>query len=155
LANLPIWPVLAGWISSNAVAWAPTFAFEPGLSRRERDDEEGRRDFRGRSLLINLLRVIHIAGLAGLSAAVLAGGGNLREWGGLMLVSGIGIIALDAWANPLYFRQAKGVGTLLKVALVVVMMTWEPARLPLFWFLLACSVALSHAPGRIRHRQLY
>jgi hypothetical protein len=125
------------------------------LSRRERDDEEGRRDFRGRSLLINLLRVIHIAGLAGLSAAVLAGGGNLREWGGVMLASGIGIIALDAWANPLYFRQAKGIGTVLKIMLVGLMMAWEPGRQPLFWFLLAFSVALSHAPGRIRHRQLY
>ena len=135
--------------------WAPTFASGPGLSRRERDDEEGRRDFRGRGLLINLLRVIHIAGLAGLSAAVLAGGDNLRAWGGVMLVSGIGIIALDAWANPLYFRQAKGVGTLLKIALVGVMMSWEPARQPLFWGLLAFSVALSHASGRIRHRQLF
>ena len=28
-------------------------------------------------------------------------------------------------------------------------------RLLLFWFVLAFSVALSHAPGRIRHRQLF
>jgi hypothetical protein len=31
---------------------------------------------------------------------------------------------------------------------------WEPARLILFWFVLAFSVVLSHAPGRIRHRRL-
>jgi hypothetical protein len=90
-----------------------------------------------------------------LSAAILAAGGALAQWAALMLVSGLGIIALDAWANPLYFRQAKGVGTLLKLALVGLMMAWEPGRQPLFWFLLAFSVALSHAPGRIRHRQLY
>jgi hypothetical protein len=90
-----------------------------------------------------------------LSAAILGAGGALAQWATLMLVSGLGIIALDAWANPLYFRQAKGVGTLLKLALVGLMMAWEPGRQPLFWFLLAFSVALSHAPGRIRHRQLY
>jgi hypothetical protein len=49
--------------------------------------------------------------LAGLSAAILAGGGALSQWAMLMLASGVGIIGLDAWANPLYFRQAKGVGT--------------------------------------------
>ena len=134
---------------------APTFASGHALSRKDRDEEEGRRDFRGRSLLINLLRVVHIMGLAGVSASVLAAGPGLREWAGLMLITGLGIIALDAWANPLYFRQAKGIGTLGKLALVGVMMVWEPARLVLFWFLLAFSVALSHAPGRIRHRQLF
>ncbi len=134
---------------------APTFASGPALARRERDEEEGRRDFPGRSLLINLLRVFHIAGLAGLSAAILAAGGGLHQWAVLMLVTGLGIIALDAWANPLYFRQAKGVGTLFKLALVGLMMAWEPGRQPLFWFLLAFSVALSHAPGRLRHRQLF
>lgn len=125
------------------------------MARRERDEEAGRRDFPGRSLLINLLRILHVAGLAGLSAAILGAGAGLEQWAALMLGSGLGIIALDAWANPLYFRQAKGVGTLLKLALVGLMMVWAPGRLPLFWFLLAFSVALSHAPGRIRHRQLF
>ena len=125
------------------------------MSKRDRDDEPGRRDFPGRSLLINLLRVFHVAGLAGLSAAILAGGGAMSQWATLMLASGVGIIGLDAWANPLYFRQAKGVGTLVKLALVGILMSWEPGQPPLFWFLLAFSVALSHAPGRIRHRQLF
>lgn len=122
---------------------------------REAKEDDGHRDFPGRGLLINLLRVFHIAGLAGVSSVVLAGAGGAAQWGGLMLVSGLGIIALDAWANRLYFRQAKGLGTLLKIALVVLMLLWEPGRLTLFWFILAFSVALSHAPGRIRHRQLF
>ena len=86
---------------------------------------------------------------------VLGTAGGAGNWGGLMVISGLGIIALDAWANPFYFRQAKGLGTLLKLALVVLMVIWEPGRLALFWFILAFSVALSHAPGRIRHRQLF
>jgi hypothetical protein len=122
---------------------------------REKSSDDGHRDFPGRGLLINILRVFHIASLAGISAVVLAGGGHAERWGMLMLVSGLGIVALDAWANPFYFRQAKGLGTLLKIALVVLMVAWEPGRLPLFWFILAFSVALSHAPGRLRHRRMF
>ena len=129
---------------------APTFASEPVLR-----DDDGHRDFPGRGLLINVLRVFHIAGLAGISAVVLAGMGGAPHWGGLMLVSGLGIVALDAWANPFYFRQAKGLGTLLKIVLVLLLVVWEAGRLPLFWFVLAFSVALSHAPGWLRHRQLF
>ena len=118
-------------------------------------EADGHRDFPGRGLLINVLRVFHIVGLAGISAVVLAGMGGAAQWGSLMLVSGLGIVALDAWANPIYFRQAKGVGTLLKTLLVLLLVMWEAGRLPLFWFLLAFSVALSHAPSRVRHRRLF
>jgi len=131
---------------------APTFASEPALRDRE---DDGHRDFPGRGLLINVLRVFHIAGLAGISAVVLVGMSGAANWGALMLISGLGIVVLDAWANPLYFRQAKGLGTLLKLGLVVLLVVWEAGRLPLFWFVLAFSVALSHAPGRLRHRQLF
>ena len=133
---------------------APTCASGPALARRSDDEEEGRRDFRGRSLLINILRMIHVGGLAGLSAAILAAGGDAARWGTLMFVSGVGIVALDAWANPMYFRQAKGVGTLGKLGLVALMVAWEPGRVGLFWFVLCFSVLLSHAPGRLRHRRV-
>lgn len=132
---------------------APTCGSGPVL--REQKSDDGHRDFPGRGLLINLLRIVHIAGLAGISAVVLAGAGGAAGWGATMLLSGIGIIALDAWANPCYFRQAKGLGTLLKIVLVVLLVASEEARLPLFWFVLAFSVALSHAPGRLRHKQLF
>ena len=122
---------------------------------REAKEDDGHRDFPGRGLLINVLRVFHIAGLAGVSAVGLGSAGGAESWGGLMVVSGLGIVALDAWANPVYFRQAKGLGTLLKIALVILLVAWEQGRLPLFWFVLAFSVALSHAPARMRHRQLF
>ncbi|NJD34923.1 MAG: hypothetical protein FIA96_08845 [Betaproteobacteria bacterium] len=122
---------------------------------REKKAGDGHRDFPGRGLLINILRVFHIGGLAGLSAVVLGGAGGAAQWGGTMLISGLGIIALDAWANPFYFRQVKGLGTLLKIALVVLLVVWEPGRLALFWFVLVFSVLLSHAPGSLRHRQLF
>jgi hypothetical protein len=118
-------------------------------------DDDAHRDFRGRGLLINVLRIFHIVGLAGISAVVLAGAGGAAHWGATMLISGLGIVALDAWANPCYFRQAKGLGTLLKIGLVLLMVVWEGGRQALFWLVLAFSVALSHAPARLRHRRLF
>lgn len=118
-------------------------------------EDDGHRDFPGRGILINILRVFHIAGLAGVSSVVLAGNSGAESWGTLMVVSGLGIVTLDAWANPDYFRQAKGLGTLLKVGLVLLLVAWEEGRLPLFWFVLAFSVTLSHAPGSVRHRKLF
>lgn len=129
---------------------APTVASGPVLRK-----DDGHRDFPGRGLLINILRVFHIVGLAGISAVVLAAADGAAHWGALMVVSGLGIVALDAWANPAYFRQAKGLGTLLKIALVILMVAWDAGRLPLFWCVLVFSVALSHAPGRLRHHQLF
>ena len=41
--------------------------------------------------MINVLRIIHIAGLAGISAVVLAGAGGARGWGAVMLISGLGM----------------------------------------------------------------
>ena len=52
-------------------------------------EADGHRDFPGRGLLINVLRIVHIAGLAGISAVVLAGAGGARSWGAAMLVSGL------------------------------------------------------------------
>jgi len=47
--------------------------------------------------------------------------------------------------------DALGVAHRVLVALLVM---WEAGRQPLFWFVLAFSVALSHAPGRVRHHVL-
>jgi hypothetical protein len=124
--------------------------------------EDPHRDFPGRSLLISLCRIGHVAGLAGVSAWVL-GGSVLQDAGlivhgaafaFLLVASGLGILSLDAWSNPIYFRQVNGLSMLFKLGLVVAMILWSEMRLPLFWLILIYSVAVSHAPGRIRHRRL-
>ncbi len=115
------------------------------------------RDFGGRRLLLSLLRVLHIIGLAGLSAALLGDGVrfNAAVWGPLMAGSGLAIVMLDRWSDPAYFHQVKGLVALLKLALVVVLALVEPLRLPLFWGLLVFSVLMAHAPGSIRHRRVW
>jgi len=118
------------------------------------DRETERRTFPGRRVVLSVLRVLHMIGLAGLAAALLGNAGQMHVWGGLMAISGLCILAIDRWSDPTYFAQVKGLVALSKIALVLVLVLWEPLRLPLFWFLIAYSVALSHAPGSIRHRRI-
>lgn len=129
---------------------APTFACVPVLFRTDHH-----RDFPGRGLVINALRIVHIAGLALLAASILGAAGDMKLAAGTMLASGLGIVVLDAWANPAWFRQMAGIATVFKLVLVALLFSGEAARVPLFWVVLAFSVALSHAPRRLRHRQLF
>ena len=118
--------------------------------------DDAHRDFPGRIVLINLCRIGHVAGLAGVSAWVLAGAAmDVRLFATLLVTSGLGIMALDTWSNPLYLRQVSGLAMLCKMGLVIVMLLSDELRLSMFWIILIYSVAISHAPGRIRHHRLY
>lgn len=119
------------------------------------DEDDEHRDFGGRRLLLSILRVLHIVGLAGLSAALLGNAGAAAQWGLLMAGSGLSIVILDRWSDRHYFHQIKGLAALLKIALVLLLISVELLRLPLFWLMLVFSVAMSHAPGRIRHRRVF
>lgn len=129
---------------------APIFGCVPALSATEQ-----RCGFPGRRLAVNALRVAHVAGLALLAASLLGAAGGMRFAAGTLLISGLGIIALDVWANPAWLRQVAGIATLFKLGLVALLFSGDVARVPLFWIVLVFSVALSHAPGSVRHRRLF
>ena len=112
------------------------------------------RDFPGRRWLNLSLRTAHIAGIVLLGAALL-GAGELPPGAWLTFISGLGMFAGDAWANPAHVREVAGFGVLVKLALVAVMALYPPASLPLFWTILVVSTLLSHAPGNLRHRRLF
>ena len=119
-------------------------------------DEDGRRDFPGRLLLLSLLRVAHLVGVVG-SGAVLLGAQPLAGSGiyALVLVcSGMGIVLLDCWTNPDYLRQVSGLGILLKLLLLAAAVLLAGLVEPVFWAVLVGSVLLSHAPRRLRHRMV-
>ena len=60
-----------------------------------------------------------------------------------------------AWTNPGHVREVAGCGVLLKLVLVALMAFVPALALPIFWIILVLSTLLSHAPGALRHRQLF
>ncbi|HYO27178.1 MAG TPA: hypothetical protein VER68_02810 [Azonexus sp.] len=112
------------------------------------------RDFPGRRQINLSLRTAHLAGIVLLGAALL-GAGEITTGAWLTLLSGIGMFAGDAWANPAHVREVAGFGVLVKLVLVAVMALYPPVALPVFWGILAISTLLSHAPGALRHKRLF
>lgn len=133
--------------------WAPTFA--SGRALRSDGENPARRDFRGRRLIINLMRATHLVALAGFAAAVLAAGPDGWRWAIVLMLSGGSMMALDAWSEPGYLRQLQGLAMLVKLLLVMAMILWHDVQMALFWLLIVYSALLSHAPGRIRHWRVF
>ena len=112
------------------------------------------RDFPGKRWLNLALRTVHLFGLVLLGAALL-GAGSISTGAAVTFASGVAMFAIDTWANPAHLRETAGFGILLKLALVGLMALQPDWALSIFWFVLALSTLLSHAPGNFRHRQLF
>jgi len=112
------------------------------------------RDFSGKRWLNVALRTMHLAGIVVLGGG-LFGAGDVGLGAAITFFSGLGMFAIDTWANPGHLREVAGFGVVVKLALVG-LMAWQPGiALPLFWLVLVLSTLLSHAPGAFRHRQLF
>jgi hypothetical protein len=118
---------------------------------RQRDNV---RDFPGKRWLNLGLRTVHIAGIVLLGAALISG--TDAGLGAIVtFVSGLGMFASDTRANPSQLREVAGFGVLVKLALVALMALQPMLAIPVFWLILVISTLLSHAPGNLRHRQLF
>lgn len=118
---------------------------------RQRDNV---RDFPGKRWLNLSLRTLHIAGIVLLGGALL-GGADTSSGAWLTFVSGVTMFVSDTWANPAQLREVAGFGILFKLLLVALMAIQPGFALVLFWLILALSTLLSHAPGPLRHRQIF
>jgi hypothetical protein len=108
--------------------------------------------FPGRSVLINLLRTLHVAAMVGCGAGILTASpfADWNYYAYALLGSGLCILCLDRWANPAYFRQLDGLIVVVKL-LFFAMLMWLLGAVPAFWVALVISVLTAHAPGRLRH----
>jgi len=107
-------------------------------------------------MLINLLRAAHLVGVVGIGHVLLSGRqlAGAQGYAYLLVGAGLGIMALDRWSNPDYFRQVNGLAVLAKLLLVLAL-AYMTFGIEAFWGLLVVSVLLTHAPGRLRHRKLF
>lgn len=117
----------------------------------------GHRDFPGKRWVVNLLRAAHLVGVVGVGAGMLAAWppAHWQPYAVALLASGLAILFVDWWSNPRYLLQVKGLSVLVKLALAG-WLAADPARLAwLFWTLLILSVLIAHAPGSLRHREVF
>ena len=114
----------------------------------------GYRDFPGRRWLVVVLRAAHLAGVVGVGAGLLAGQGAAPGFVQLMVLSGVAMALLDAWANPVWLRELAGLSLLVKFALLGWFVVDDASRPLLFWLILVFSVIFAHAPASFRHRRL-
>lgn len=112
------------------------------------------RDFPGKRWLNVALRTLHLAGIVVLGGGLL-GSGDVGLGAAITFLSGLGMFAIDTWANPGHLREVAGFGVIVKLGLVGLMALQPGMAVPLFWFVLVLSTLLSHAPGAFRHRPLF
>lgn len=115
-----------------------------------------KRDFPGRGTLITLLRALHLAGVVGLGANIVAGRSvaDSTAYVALLMGAGIAMAGLERWSYPAYFAQLNGLTVLLKVLLLAAAGLLAGFNELLFWVVLLASVLIAHAPRPVRHRRL-
>lgn len=110
------------------------------------------RDFPGRRWLGVALRAAHLAGVVGVGAGLVGGATADSHFSMLLVLSGLGMAALDAWSNPRWLAEPAGLSLLVKFALLGWFFFDEARRPALFWTILVFSVIFAHAPASFRHR---
>lgn len=97
------------------------------------------------------LRTAHIASVALLAAQVLGAGAVARHGALFTFVTGLALLASELADRRVALGELAGLVVVAKLALVGVMV-WRPALAPqLFWWVLAVSAVISHAPKGLRH----
>lgn len=101
-----------------------------------------------------VLRALHLVGVAFLLGGHAAGASaeSLFPWLVLAVASGAGLVGLEILTWGLYwFALAKGMGVLVKLALLLVIpFAWE-ARVPILVLVLVGAALTSHMPARLRN----
>jgi len=118
---------------------------------------KGRGSFPGRRWLIVVLRALHLAAVIALGALLLgapaAPGWSHGTVSGLVVATGLAMLALDVIADRRHLRTVAGLTVVAKL-LLVAGLGLAPAPW-LFWALVALSAVVSHAPASFRHAELF
>ncbi|MBB5022002.1 hypothetical protein [Desulfurispira natronophila] len=111
------------------------------------------RTFPGKRWLKIGLRSLHIWSIAIVVGAYLYGVPQhvWYLWHQLFIITGFGLIFIEAWTNGIYFLQLRWYVVMVKMALLAFLHPWYPEP---FWFLAAIiitSSVVAHAPGDVRY----
>jgi hypothetical protein len=100
------------------------------------------------------LRGLHLAAVITLGASILGAPIDHHASAMATLFTGLAMMALDAWGNPTYLRQASGLSVVVKLGFVAWLAVDAEHRLALFWLIVIGSAVFAHAPASFRHAEL-
>jgi hypothetical protein len=101
-------------------------------------------------------RAVHLGAVVLLGTALLGAAPRVPGAivGGVLLATGIGLLALEVWKTPGLLSQFAGAGTILKLAFVLWMLLDAAHAEVAFWLVVLWSVVFAHAPASFRHRRV-
>lgn len=107
-------------------------------------------NFIGKRWLKISLRTFHILGVAGVFSTVLTQTPQPVYWA-LMFITGLGLLALEALSNIIWFVQIRGLVMYLKLGLLAILYFYPDYA----WYCLVLMIVLagmiSHAPSSVRY----
>lgn len=107
-------------------------------------------DFTGKRWLKIGLRTLHLIGFAGVFATALNEVPQPGFWL-ITIVSGLGLLVLEAMSNFIWFVQVRGFVIYLKMGLLFAL--YALPEYALIWLILIITISgvISHAPSSIRY----
>ena len=110
-------------------------------------------DNTARRLLKVIVRTIHLVGIAGVFGNAMAGT-SVSVYITLAIVSGIVLVAMEAYSGWIWFVQLRGVSLYLKLLLLLFIHLYPETAISCLIAVIVISGFMSHAPNWIRYFSL-
>lgn len=107
-------------------------------------------NFVGKRWLKISLRTVHLLGFAGVFASILTSSNQDVYWG-IMIVSGLGLLSLEALSNFVWFVQIRALAMYVKLALLSCVFLYEQYAWHCLVAIIIISGLISHAPSSVRY----
>lgn len=107
-------------------------------------------NFKGKRWLKISLRSIHLVGIAGVFAAILTGKELYNYWI-LASLSGLGLLALEALTNLIWFIQVRALAMYIKFSLLTALFFYPQYAWYSLVVIILLSGLISHAPSSVRY----
>jgi len=107
-------------------------------------------NFKGKRWLKISLRSVHLVGIAGVFAATLTGESLPIYWA-IAAISGLGLLALEALTNLIWFIQVRALVMYVKFSLLITLYFYPHYAWHMLVVIILLSGLISHAPSSVRY----
>ena len=111
-------------------------------------------NFTGKRWLKLSLRTFHLIGFAGVFASFIADSPQIAYWL-ITIVSGVGLLVLEAFSNLIWFIQVRGLVMYVKFLLLGLVFIYPQYAWHLFIGMIILSGVISHAPSSVRYYSIF